>query len=146
MGRDIELDAGEPEQAGARAAAPQQRAQPRPQFLERERLGQVVVGAGVQPGDPVGHQVSRGQHQDRGVVAACPDHAAHLEPARLGHEDVEHDGIMPEPQQRGQRGGAVARRGYFVAVTVQRMGQRAAYRLVIVDHEDPHQASIAHLP
>jgi hypothetical protein len=29
---------------------------------------------------------------------------------------------------------------------VQRMGQGAAYRLVVVDHEHPHQASIAHVP
>ena len=34
--------------------APQQRAQPREQLLERERLGQVVVGAGVEAGDAVG--------------------------------------------------------------------------------------------
>jgi hypothetical protein len=26
------------------------------------------------------------------------------------------------------------------------VGQRAAYRLVIVDYEDPHPASIAHVP
>jgi hypothetical protein len=43
--RDVELDVGEPEQVRARAAAPQQRAQARPQLLKRERLGQVVVGA-----------------------------------------------------------------------------------------------------
>ena len=84
------------------------------------------------------------RHQDRDVIAARPDLAAHVEPARLGHEDVEHDGVMPELQQLGQRGGAVARRGHLVAVTVQRMSQRAAHSLVIVDHEDPHQASIAH--
>jgi hypothetical protein len=53
---------------------------------------------------------------------------------------------MPVRQQHGQRGGAVARRGHVVAVTMQRMSQRAAHRLVIVDHEHPHQASIAHVP
>jgi hypothetical protein len=29
---------------------------------------------------------------------------------------------------------------------VQRVSQRTAYRLVIVDYEDPHPASIAHVP
>jgi hypothetical protein len=52
---------------------------------------------------------------------------------------------MPESKQRGQRRGAVGRRGHLVAVTVQRMGQSASYRLVIIDYEDPHPASIAHL-
>src|SRR2546430_6559786 len=69
---------------------------------------------------------------------------SHVETARLRHENVEHDGIMPVPQQRGQRAGAVARRGHVVAVTVQRMGQGVAYRLVVVDHEHPHQRSEEH--
>ena len=79
------------------------------------------------------------------VVAARPERAAHLEPARLRHEDVEHDSLMPVPQQRGQRGDAVGRRGHLVAVTLQRVGQCAAYRLLIVDYEHPHPASIAHV-
>jgi hypothetical protein len=53
---------------------------------------------------------------------------------------------MPVPPQHGQRSGAVGGRGHLVAVTVQRVGQRAAHRLVIVDYEDPHPASIAHVP
>ena len=52
---------------------------------------------------------------------------------------------MPVLQQQRQRGGAVGRRGHLVAIAVQRMGQRAAYRLVIIDYEDPHPASIAHV-
>jgi hypothetical protein len=108
--RHIQLDTGKPEQLRARTAAPQQRPQPGPELLQREWLGQVVIRAGVQPGDPVRNQVSGGQHQDRGVIAARPDRAAHLKPARFRHEDVEHDGLMPALQQRGQRGGAVGRR------------------------------------
>jgi hypothetical protein len=52
---------------------------------------------------------------------------------------------MPVPQQHGQRGGAVGRRGHLVAVALQRVSQRAAYRLVIVYYEHPHPASIAHV-
>ena len=65
---------------------------------------------------------------------------------RNRHEDVEHDGLMPASQQHGQRGGAVGRRGHLVAVTVQRMSQRAAYGFIVIDHEDPHGVSMAHLP
>ena len=46
--------------------APREGSQARQQLRERERLGQVVVGASVEPRDPVLDGVARGQHQDRG--------------------------------------------------------------------------------
>src|SRR5262249_4873004 len=72
--------------------------------------------------------------------------AAHTKPAGLWQEDIKTHGLRPVPQQRSQRSGAVGRRGHLVAVAAQRMGQRAAYRLIIVDYEDPHPASITHVP
>ena len=47
------------------ARPPAEGAHARQQLLERERLGQVVVGARVESADPIGHRVARGQHQDR---------------------------------------------------------------------------------
>ena len=53
------------------ASAPaQQRAHARHQLAQRERLDEVVVGAGVEAGDAVVDRVARGQHQDRAAVAA----------------------------------------------------------------------------
>ena len=45
------------------ARAAQQRAQARQQLVERERLHEVVVGAGVEPGDAVAHLVAGGEHE-----------------------------------------------------------------------------------
>ena len=73
----------------------QQRPHPRQQFLEGERLGQVVVGAGVQPGDPLGHRVSGGEHKDGQVVAGAAEVTAHLEPVQPWHHHVEHQGVGP---------------------------------------------------
>ena len=42
-----------------------QRAHARLQFAEVEGLGQVIVGAGVEPGDLVGAGIARGEHEDR---------------------------------------------------------------------------------
>ena len=50
--------------------AAHQRAQPRLDLAQVERLAQVVVGAGVEAGDALVGAVARGQHQHRRAVAA----------------------------------------------------------------------------
>src|SRR3546814_6322036 len=51
------------------AFAPDQRTQAGLEFLDRERLGQVVVGAGAQAGELLVERVARGQHQHRRGLA-----------------------------------------------------------------------------
>ena len=46
------------------------RAQAGEQLVERERLREVVVGAGVEPGDPVRDLVAGGEHEDRRAALA----------------------------------------------------------------------------
>ena len=70
-----------------------QRPQPRDKDRVRERLGQVVVGSGVQPLDLVPHAVLCGQHQDRGPVAFAAQRPAHLIAIRTRQHDVENDGV-----------------------------------------------------
>ena len=77
---------------GERGAA-QERAQPGEQLVERERLHEVVVGAGVEPGDPIGHLVAGGQHEDRERAVAVAELAAHGEAVDVGHHHVEHDDV-----------------------------------------------------
>ena len=55
--------------ADLRCDAAQQRAQPGQQLLERERLGEVVVGTRVEALDPVTHGVAGGEHEDGYAVA-----------------------------------------------------------------------------
>ena len=73
------------------APAPGERAQPRDELLDRERLDEIVVGAGLEARDAVGHRVARRQHQDRGGDPLRPQAAAHRQPVEAGHRDVEHD-------------------------------------------------------
>ena len=54
------------------ARPPLQCPDPGDQLAEVERLDQVVVGAGVEPLDPIRRGVPRGEHQHRGrAVVAC---------------------------------------------------------------------------
>ena len=92
-----------------RLGAPQQRPQARLELLQRERLDQVVVGAGVQPGDAVVHRVAGGEHQHRRAVARVAQAAADLQAVDAGHRDVEHDRVVAHVGQAVQRLAAVGR-------------------------------------
>src|SRR5262245_65344036 len=82
-GRAIQRQIGEAQLrllALARRLGPaQERAQPRLELLERERLDQVVVGARVKARHTVVDGVARGQHQYRRAIAGLPQPLAHLE-------------------------------------------------------------------
>ena len=52
------------------AGPAQHRVDPQHQLARAERLGDVVVGADLEPDDPVGLLAERGQHDDRHVAAA----------------------------------------------------------------------------
>ena len=64
--------------------ASSQRAQPREQLLEGERLGEVIVGAGIESIDAVVDGVARREHQDGRPDAAAAHQAADLEAVRPG--------------------------------------------------------------
>jgi hypothetical protein len=76
------------------AGAPQQRAHPRHQLAQRERLGDVVVGAHLQADDPVHLRVARGQHQD-GDLAGGPHPPADVPAAETRQHQVEDQQVGP---------------------------------------------------
>jgi hypothetical protein len=96
------------------------------------------LGTGIQPGDPVGHRVPRGEHQDRQVVAGAAQPAADLEPVQPGHHDVEHHRVRPPLGDRAERFHTVAGEVHLVPVERQGPTHRLADRAVVVDDEDEH--------
>ena len=76
------------------AAAADQRAQPRQQLAEVERLDQIVVGAAVEPLDARLDRVARGQHQDRHGAARLANRAADREAVAPRQHHVEDDGVV----------------------------------------------------
>jgi hypothetical protein len=88
--------------AGRRAqAAPRERAHPRLQLLQRERLGHVVVGAQVQALDALLDAVGRGEDQHRHAAAAPAQLAQHLEAVHLGQAQVQDQQVELVRRQRG---------------------------------------------
>jgi hypothetical protein len=89
---------------GSRAA--QQRADADDQFGERERLGHVVVPAGVKAAQPIGERVACGEEQNRTRVTAGAERLADVAPVGVGQADVEHEHIGRVVREHGDRFGA----------------------------------------
>jgi len=119
--------------AAARARPSQDGLDPRGQLARRERLGDIVVGSDLEPGDAIGHVVTGREHDHRHLAT---DPAAHLEPVDSGQPDVEHDqrdrmpaelrqGVLPRPHPQD-----------LVAIALEvGADQRADVRLVLDDHD-----------
>ena len=100
-------------------AAPQDAGDAQQQLARLEGLGEIVVGADLEPADAVRHLRARGQHEDR-HRRGLPQRLGEFEPALARHhhvDDQEVEGDAGElPARLGGRGGggdaeAVARRG-----------------------------------
>jgi D-alanyl-D-alanine carboxypeptidase/D-alanyl-D-alanine-endopeptidase (penicillin-binding protein 4) len=144
VGLRLELEVGEAQRlalAGA-GAAPQQRPQAREQLLERERLDEVVVGAGVEPAHAIGHGIARGEHEHRRAVAGRTQAPAYLEPVDVRHQHVEHERVGRPVRERVERLAPVGRQLRVIALQAQRAIDGVAHCGLVVDHEDVHVARV----
>ena len=74
------------------ALPPQDRLDTRHQLSRAERLGQVIVGADLQAGNPIGLFGAGGEHENVDV-GALPQASRHLHPVHPGQVEVENDQI-----------------------------------------------------
>ena len=79
---------------GVTGGAAQQRPDPRQNFLEMKRLGDIVVGAGVEALHLVAPAIARGQDQHRHQPSVAAPCLQHRDAVHLGQADVEHDRII----------------------------------------------------
>ena len=75
------------------AAAPQHGADARDHLGRAERLDDVVVGAELEPDDPVGLGPARGEHDDRDAGLAGAARGTTSRPSPSGSADVEQDEV-----------------------------------------------------
>ena len=136
VGDDLEVAEAQVRRAHLGGAGPaQQGTDPRRELLGREGLGEVVVGARLEPGHDVVGVGAGGDHHDRHIGAA-PDRPAHLEAVDAREHDVdEHHvgGLVLEVLEGVLAGGGL---GHLPALVLQGQPHRGADALVVLDGED----------
>src|SRR5215510_11522017 len=136
----VERQVGQPQHRGASLrAAPEQGAHSRQELLERERLGQVVVGAEIEPGHLVGHAVACGQHDDGRVHAGLARGLEDAKAVALGQHDVEHDQVVGIAREQELQGSVAVRGGLDgVALFLEPLPDEAQDLSVVLDYQNAH--------
>ena len=119
--------------SGSRAA--QHRPHAGGQLARRERLRHVVVGAELEPDDPVGLLAARGEHDHR-QLGARADPAAELEPVRARKHHVEDDEVGRVALEQLARAVAVGGLERPVALPLEVADDDLADRRLVVDDEN----------
>jgi hypothetical protein len=119
------------------AGAAQHGADAAAQLGQAERLGDVVVGAGLEALHRVGLAVERGEHDDRDHVALGAQLARDVVARRpRPQRDVEQHHVEAVLRRVRERLLAVGHRGDVVALARERaLDQRAEVRLVVDDQD-----------
>src|SRR5581483_4089787 len=115
----------------------------REQHAELERLGHIIVGAGLEPEDGVGIGGLRREHDHRALEPAAAKQLAGLSSVEIGKADIEKNEVdvtvahLLETVRRGR-----GKRRLELLVQSDLLAQGFAKVVVIVDDED--LARIAH--
>ena len=123
--------------------AAEHRLHARHELAHAERLGQVIVGAGLEPEHLVRLLTARRQHQDRRVLVGrlAADRAADADAVEPGQHDVEHDQVEVFRARQAQRLGAVGRRQHGKALELEVQRDQFANRRIVFD--DQHATALA---
>ena len=123
-----------------RRRPPQRGAQPGEQLVHAERLGDEVVGAGIERGDLVGLLLAHREDDDRDLAPA-PESLDHLDPVDARQAEVEHDDIGMVARRELEA--LLARLGQVdvVAAGPQVDAERAPDLRLVVDDEHPAHAA-----
>ena len=118
-----------------RAGAAQEGPDPRRQLLGHERLGDVVVGAGLEPGhDVVGVRPRR--HMMIGTALLAPQGPAALEAVHAGQHEVDQRQSVGASANRSSPSSPLASVIDRVALVLEGEAHRGPDPLVVLDHQD----------
>ena len=123
---------------GMTGRAPHQGAQPHDQLLDPERLGEIVVGTGLEAVDLVAPAAARREDQHRKPAAGLPPGAQYGRARHLGQAEIEHGGVVG--LGLAEMLAVLAVRGDVdgEALVAQRLGDLARQRTVVFDQQNLH--------
>jgi hypothetical protein len=115
---------------------PQPRANPGRELIHRERLGHIVVGAGVQPVDLGTGVIESGKGDDRQPCPQRPELGQYLQTALAGQDQIEQDKVDFEFPYGLQPGRAVVARGHDQPPCAQPVFHDRPDSGVVLDQQD----------
>jgi hypothetical protein len=108
----------------------------RDQFARVERLGQVVVGAHLEPDDAIDILALCGEHDDRHRLAHPAQATAHRQSVLAGQHEVEHEEVRRIALQLLVDLRRIRQRGDLEALLAEITREQVAQAHVVVDDED----------
>ena len=140
MGREIHRHVAVGQLVGGerRARAAQHGIEPRGELGRRERLGDVIVGAGVQRADLVAFLAARRQHDDGQVagVGVAAELAADLDAGDQRQHPVEQHQVRAALVDRDQRLLAVHGGGDLEPLALEIVAQHGEQGFLVLDQQD----------
>ena len=126
---------------GRAGAAAQQRFDARQQLRERERLGEIVIAAGLEPADAVIDAAERRQHQYRSQDTLGPQQLDDRQPVDVRQHAVGHDEVELPLGGAIEPFAAVGGMIDTVAALAQALDQKARGLAVVLDEQYVHGAT-----
>ncbi len=118
------------------AVAAQHRVDARDELARVEGLGQVVVGAHLEPDDAVDVLALCGEHDDRHRLAGAAQAPAHRQAVLAGQHEVEHHEMRRIALQLAVEIARIGERGHLEPLLAEIAGEEVAQAHVVVDDED----------
>ena len=115
----------------------EQRLQPNDELRDVERLGEVVVAARREPGQPVRDAAPRREEEHRHVDPPRPQRGAHVTAVGVGEVDVHDDHIGSRSGHRPHRAHAVDRDRHDEALVDKAPLEDVTQAVVVLDDENP---------
>ena len=125
-----------------RAAPAQQCLDAGQQFRESEGLGQIVVGARLQPADPVVHLAQRAQKQNRRDLLGGPQGLDDGKPIQLGQHPIDDDQVEMAAGGMKQAIAPAAHLIDDITVLRQPLDHIGGCRFIVLDHQNAHAGRV----